>query len=922
MAERSAIDVWNRRLPLYSYLEPLVSGRRILEVGCGIGLGADFLASRGAAQVLAVDTDPAVIERARARYQRASLEFLAAADPAALGGAEGAFDVVLVPEAEELLRRPAAIAEWKRLLAAQGRLCVAVASADRRGAIEGLGYYELRETLAPLFASVRMFGQTPFLGFGLCEFEGDTAGLKVDAGLVEGGSEEPSHYVAVAGPDEPPGLGYALVQIPFAPFEARLLRGAARAETASGASAAEIARLPELEGQVARLLGEARLAEARALEAERKLAALGVDPDAIDDLRRSSREAASERDAARGQAQAERARADEAEKRLGEARHKLDDAITQAEGATRVARAQGEEIEEIRGRLRRAAEDRGELEEEVGKLRKALAQADESVATLIRRTAEERESLMERLAAGMRSQAEADALRDRLAEVSALREEGARLRERLAETEARAAASEQRVETQTSARVDELLESLARAEAAASRDRAELASLSERLRAAETELSDLRARAAGIPERDERIAHLEAERQEMTWRTEEAEDRFRRATARVEELERTGGKSQEMEEALAARDRAIEEFRKASAAHVDEAGRLRAAVSEQTALVAELEESVAAAEAKAAAADKDVESLRRSAGEAEDADRARRTRLAELEGKLLRAERDAEGREAGSAAAAEADQKLREAEARLAEARAEAEELPRLRAQLEKAEEQLWDAKEQIVAARERVGVLEGEAPGLRAERDEAERGRQAAADRLRALDEELAQAQAGRALAESAANRQLAGGAEIERLQRLGATLPRLADVEDSLRQQVGALVELERTIAAAGVQAQKSAKEEGALRQALEAKDTELQLALMEIDRLRSDVEAVRASAEEAAKTIADGTRAPEAGPGDREAEVILLHTTIANHRRRAAKLREEVEGYRGRAGRLSAAEVAGLLEEISSNLGDFEK
>src|SRR5207247_2347588 len=160
-----------------------------------------------------------------------------------------------------------------------------------------------------------------------------------------------------------------------------------------------------------------------------------------------------------------------------------------------------------------------------------------------------------------------------------------------------------------------------------------------------------------------------------------------------------------------------EEFRKASAAHVDEAGRLRAAVSEQSALVSELEESLAAAEAKVTSAEAELDRLRRAAGEAEEADRSRRSRLAELEGKLLRLERG--------------------------------------------------------------VGA-------------------------------ELAQAQAGRALAESAAKLELGGGADAARLERLAATLPRLGPVEETLRRQVEALVDLERTIAATGVQAQKNAKEE----------------------------------------------------------------------------------------------------------------
>jgi len=88
------------------------------------------------------------------------------------------------------------------------------------------------------------------------------------------------------------------------------------------------------------------------------------------------------------------------------------------------------------------------------------------------------------------------------------------------------------------------------------------------------------------------------------------------------------------------RERALGEFHRAAAAHVDEITELRASVSEQSALVAELEDAVASAEARAAASDADATTLRRTAKDLEEADRSRRSRLAELEGKLLRFEHE------------------------------------------------------------------------------------------------------------------------------------------------------------------------------------------------------------------------------------------------------------------------------------------
>src|SRR3954469_12872360 len=105
MSDFSVKEVLNRRLPLYAYLEPLIAGRRVLELGSGTGEGAAYLAAHGAAEVTAIDTDGAAVERARARHAAANVTFRGAAGlldvvPTA------PFDVVIVPEAEALVRRP------------------------------------------------------------------------------------------------------------------------------------------------------------------------------------------------------------------------------------------------------------------------------------------------------------------------------------------------------------------------------------------------------------------------------------------------------------------------------------------------------------------------------------------------------------------------------------------------------------------------------------------------------------------------------------------------------------------------------------------------------------------------------------------------------------------------------------------------
>jgi len=538
MLEDRTDDLIGRRLALYAYLEPLLSGRRVLEIHSGPGRGgipgesAQYLRSLGA-RVVSVDRDASVDDR---------------------------FEIVIVPEAEELARRPGAFAALRKLLLDGGRVIIAAANVERGG--DGVGYYDLHGAVAAHFPHVQMLGVTPFVGMGIVEFEGAVDGLRIDSRLVKEGSEPPAVYVAVAGTQVAPALGYALVQLPFAPFEAR----------AAGAGAAP--------GPASALLRE--------------------------------------------------------------------------------------EIEELRGRLRRAAEDRAALDAEVTTLRRALAEADESVVNLTRKTTEEMSAMAARLADGLRTTADA-APRAAGGELAAARDEADRLRARLAEAEARASAAEQRLEEvggtqrQRQTELEDAIERLRLADSELARARRSAARFEQEAQAATVGAQAIAARDQAIAARDERIARLEAEKQDLVWRLAELEDRLTAAIARAVRTDvarATAGQPDALATADAraqvgvgrappsdagredARAVSLDQFHKAAAVHIDEVTALRASVAEQSALVAELEDAVQAAEARAAASDADATTLRRTAKDLEEADRSRRSRLAELEGKLLRFEHE------------------------------------------------------------------------------------------------------------------------------------------------------------------------------------------------------------------------------------------------------------------------------------------
>ena len=529
MPDLSTFESRDRRRSLYTFLESIWSGRRVLEIGPSVEGSADLLRSLGAAKVVVSDGDLASLTER--------------------------FDVVVIPEGEALVRRAGAVAACRKLVAVGGRLVIAAGNAERPGAAGGVGYYDLHGAVAPLLPLIQMLGMTPFSGIGVVEFDGAIDALRIDSRLVKE-PEPPVAYVAIGGTEPVAGLGYALVQLP-----------SAASDPPGEASAAPPARLSSL---------------------------------------------------------------------------------------------QADEIEEMRARLRRAAEDRTALDAENAKLRRALAEANESVVTLTRRTTEEMAAVADRLTAGLRAPMEAEA-RASAAALTVAREEADRLRVKLAESEARAAAAEQRLEElgglarERQAAAEDALERQRLAESELARARREVARLENDARTVVVDGSALEERSRAVAQRDERILRLEGEKQDLTWRLAELEDKLRQAIARAIQGSagraeagqvlaapgpRTGAPAGDSDDLAGVRGRALEEFHRASTAHVDELTELKASVSEQTALVAELEDTLAAAEARAASSGAEATTLRKTAKDLEEADRTRRARLAELEGKLLRLEHE------------------------------------------------------------------------------------------------------------------------------------------------------------------------------------------------------------------------------------------------------------------------------------------
>jgi SAM-dependent methyltransferase len=702
MAEHRTARSSTRRRAVYSYLRPLIEGRRVAELRCGTGEGAAHLLALGAHAVLGLDDDRAAVEQARHDYDHEGLSFAAELSPIALER-EGPFDVIVVPEAAAMLRRPGALRmeRLRQLLGDEGRLVCVVANGDAAEGndAETAGYYDLHDALEPHFAKVRMFGQTPFLAFGMAEFdEAAAGGLRLDSGLVDEAAEQPTHYLAVAGPDEELALGYALVQIPHD----ELPGGDAGA--ANGSLAALRRSLVETEGK---LDGALRVSRAQAEEIEELRARL-----------RRAAEARAELDDEASRLRRSLAEADESVLSLTRRTTEQVTALTQR--LTAGLRGPGG----VREEAPHAAALADRLREQEAKLaarESALSERDERVAAL----EAERQDLLWRLES---------------AEENLRREPSAAAA--WAPAPAAAAGATGAGGAEAAAAVEDLRATIrVREQALEEYRRAATVHLDEvaRLRDALTEQS------AAVSELEEgmrgaeaRIASAEHEAARLRAHAAETEDADRQRRSRLAELEGTLLRLQ--------RQAAMQADRRAAEA--------AAAAAEGPAPPVDAEAAAAAAGAamRVIELEGELRSLRLRIGEVEAGrdDAERRWRLAAA--RIDEVEHSLRLKEAAGEAEAVLRARISELEGnegtedRLDAALAEVD---RLRNALERSEEQLWEARGRLLSEQERAGGEGGEggtgAPSratlvaeMLAELESLETGLRAEAAQLAAVERSL----------------------------------------------------------------------------------------------------------------------------------------------------------------------------------------
>ncbi|MEO1370216.1 MAG: methyltransferase domain-containing protein, partial [Acidobacteriota bacterium] len=161
----------------YAFAARRVSGRRVLDAGCGCGYGSQFLRRAGAAEVVGVDLDPAAIDYSRRHFGGDGLRFMAA-DVMSLPFADSSFDVVACFEVFEHVNPPdALLAELRRVLHPDGVLVVSTPNAltYRADTEDGSNPFHVREytpteleaLVKARFEAVEFFVQSPFGGIGI-----------------------------------------------------------------------------------------------------------------------------------------------------------------------------------------------------------------------------------------------------------------------------------------------------------------------------------------------------------------------------------------------------------------------------------------------------------------------------------------------------------------------------------------------------------------------------------------------------------------------------------------------------------------------------------------------------------------------------------------------------------------------------------
>ncbi len=449
--------------------------------------------------------------------------------------ADASFDVVLVSDVGAAADAEALLGQVRRVLEQDGVAVIALPNRDATGGLSGaappsLGYYDLYDLCASLWPNVRMYGQSPFVGYAVAEFAaaGDDGAVSFDASLVGGESEEVEFFLAICGEAAVPLDPFSVVQIPLGAVAPREVDGMAapvddgRGAELQGALEEAHARLEELRAEVGergirstRLEHELRAMEEEAAKARERAVRFARE---LEDEKKARQRAEIEGQLARKAPD------------LREARERADSLAVEIEAAQVRIRSLEQQVAHAVDEAREIATDRDRLAEEVEAVHANLAQ-QAGEAAVAASAASEHEVLTREVSALRASLDGSDAERGaeveklerelaaRVREIGAARAESERQRSIVGDLVAQLGEASRRpaVEPEEVARLRESLRQIEQERDRASRDLEETAS------ALVAERDDAVVRAAQL---QARVVELEGEAQAARWDTSLAQSQL------------------------------------------------------------------------------------------------------------------------------------------------------------------------------------------------------------------------------------------------------------------------------------------------------------------------------------------------------------------------------------------------------------
>jgi len=199
----------------YHWAARAVSGKEVLDAGCGVGYGVEILAAGGATSVTAVDIDPTAVAEANSRFGEHAKEIVEG-DLMQLPFADDSFDLVVCFETiEHVQDGRQALGELRRVLRPDGVLVVSspnpeVYLGDNEYHVHEFQPKELAEAVGAHFANVALYRQDAWVGSTVRPSEGDAEPeetLQTSDSVAHG---EPTYGIVVGSDAELPRLGAIL----------------------------------------------------------------------------------------------------------------------------------------------------------------------------------------------------------------------------------------------------------------------------------------------------------------------------------------------------------------------------------------------------------------------------------------------------------------------------------------------------------------------------------------------------------------------------------------------------------------------------------------------------------------------------------------------------------------------------------------